>query len=145
MKIVRAVILDGFHKGHVTTMTYAPLVRLLKPRKLTVDYCCDNDVSVDEPIASYVEYKECFRGADGDVVLYSEKGKSSHFLSWFNKEVTSEEPWNEYTTLYFGYHREPIVRKQDGTQMTEYDRGYEKGVEQGKTIQAEEYKKKFGI
>lgn len=140
---IRAIILDGFHKGHVVVMEYMPTVKLIKPRNLTVDYCCDNDVTVNDPIHSYVEYKECFRGVDHDVVLYSEKGKSSDFLSWFNKTVASEKPWNEFTTLYFGYHNEPIVRKEDGTQMTEYDRGFERGIEEGRIIQQKEFDKKF--
>ena len=135
--IITAIILDGFHKGHVIHMEYMPTVKIIKPRNLTVDYCCDNDTTVNKPIASYIEYKECFRGVDQNVVLYSEKGDSRDFLSWFNKEV-SNTPWNEYTTLYFGYHNEPIIRKQDGTQMTEYDRGFERGVEEGRIIQAKQ-------
>lgn len=131
---IRAIILDGFHKGHVVSMEYMPTVKMLKPRTLTVDYCCDESVIVDNPISEYIEYKECFRGVDQDVVLYSEKGKSVDFLYWFKHEVTSN-PWNEFTTLYFGYHNEPIVRKQDGTQMTEYDRGFERGVEEGREIE----------
>jgi hypothetical protein len=39
--------------------------------------------------------------------------------------------------LYFGYHNEPVIRKQDGTQMTEYDRGFERGIEEGRIIQAQ--------
>ena len=134
MKIT-AIILDGFHKGHTVRTDYMPTVKLLKPRNLTVDYCCDETTTVNDPVSSYVEYKECFRGVDKNVVLYSEKGDSSDFLSWFNKEVI-DNPWNEYTTLYFGYHNEPIIRKQDGTQMTEFDRGFEQGVMEGKIQQA---------
>jgi hypothetical protein len=134
-KIITAVILDGFHKGHVVRMEYMPTVRLLKPRNLTVDYCCDGDITVNTPIAEDVQYRECFRGVDQDVVLYSMEGKSHDFISWFKKEATSN-PWNEYTTLYFGYHNEPVRRKEDGTQMTEYDRGYERGVEDGRIIEA---------
>ncbi len=133
--MIIAIILDGFHKGHVIRMQYMPTVRLLKPRTLRVDYCCDNDITVDTPIAEDITYQECFRGIDRDVVLYSEKGKSLDFTSWFKKEATSN-PWNEYTTLYFGYHNEPIQRKDDGTQMKEYDRGYERGVEDGRIKQA---------
>ncbi len=133
---ITAIVLDGFHKGHVVQMEYMPTLRLIKPRKITVDYCCDGDTTVDGPIAIDIQYKECFRAVDQNVVLYSEKGESRDFLSWFNKNATSDEPWNEYTTLYFGYHNEPILRKQDGTQLTEYDRGYERGVEDGRIIQA---------
>lgn len=142
MKRIHAVIIDGFHKGHVVRAEYGPTIKLLKPRTLTVDYCCDGETIVDNPIADYIEYKECFRGVDGDVVMYSEKGESGAFLGWFGREV-SLKPWNEYTTLYFGYHNEPVVRKQDGTQMTEYDRGFERGVEEGRILQAKEMRKKY--
>jgi hypothetical protein len=137
---IRAIILDGFHKGHVVAMEYGPTIKLLKPRSLKVDYCCDGDILVDNPTDIEVEYKECFRGVDKEIVMYSEKGKSSDFLSWFKHEV-SMKPWTEYTTLYFGYHNEPIRRKDDGTQMTEYDRGFEKGVEEGRILQAKEDKR----
>jgi hypothetical protein len=134
--MITAIVLDGFHKGHTLRMEYMPTLKLIMPRNITVDYCCDGEMTVNEPIASYVEYKECFRGVDRDVVLYSEKGESRSFLSWFNKHVVSGEPWNEYTILYFGYHSEPVRRKQDGTQMTEYDRGFERGIEEGRILQA---------
>lgn len=138
MALITAVILDGFHKGHVVRMENMPSLRLPEPRNLTTDYCCDADSTVNNAVPEYREYVECFRAVDGDVVMYSEKGKSRDFMSWFNREVSSESPWNEYTTLYFGFHNEPVVRKQDGTQMTEYDRGYEKGVHAGKIQQAKE-------
>jgi len=140
MKTITAIILDGFHKGHVVRMDYMPTLKLLKPRKITVDYYCDNSMLVDNAIPEHIEYKECFRGVDQDTVLYSEKGKSGDFLSWFNSQQVSESPWNEYTTLYFGYHNEPVVRKQDGTQATEYDRGFERGVEEGRILQAKQNK-----
>ncbi len=135
---ITAIVLDDFHKGHVVRMQHIPTLRLIKPRNLTVDYCCDGGITVNTPIAEDTEYRECFRAADGKVVLYSKKGESMDFLSWFNKHQVSEKPWDENTTLYFGYHNEPIRRKQDGTQMTEYERGYERGVEDGKIIQAKE-------
>lgn len=137
-KTIQAIILDGFHKGHTLRIEYMPYLKLIKPRTITVDYCCDGDMTVDNPVDSYVEYKECFRAVDGSVVLYSEKGDSRYFQSWFNKNQVSETPWNEYTTLYFGYHNEPVRRKQDGTQMTEYDRGFERGIEEGRILQAKE-------
>ena len=137
MKLITAIILDGFHKGHILKTEYIPTIRLLKPRTLTVDYCCDGDISVNTPIPEDITYQECFRAVDQDVVLYSEKGKSSDFLGWFQKEATSN-PWNEYTTLYYGYHNEPVRRKQDGTQMTEYDKGFERGVEEGRIQQAKQ-------
>ena len=136
---IQAIILDGFHKGHVVVMDYMPTVKLIKPRNLSVYEYDDVDTVVNDPIHSYVEYKECFRGADKNVVLYSEKGESRDFLSWFNKNQVSEEPWNEYTTLYFGYH-DVIERKDDGTQKTEYDRGFERGIEEGRILQAKENK-----
>lgn len=140
--IIRAIILDGFHKGHVITMQYMPVVRLIKPRNITVDYCCDGDMIVNDPIKSEVEYKECFRSVDGKVILYSEKGNSQEVFTQSPHEVTNK-PWNEFTTLYFGYHNEPIERKDDGTQKTEFDRGFERGVEEGKYMQKIEFEKKF--
>lgn len=142
---IQAIILDGFHKGHVLRAEYMPVIRLLKPRNISVDYCCDGDITVNDATPSYVEYKECFRGVDKNVVLYSEKGDSRDFTSWFNRIEATNNPWNEYTTLYFGYHNEPIERKQDGTQKTEYDRGFEKGVEEGRIMQEIEFRKKFYI
>ena len=136
MKIITAIVLDGFHKGHVVRTQYMPTLKLLKPRSLTVDYCCDSNVTVNTPIAEATEYKECFRAVDGNIVLYSQKGESMDFVSsWFKHEYT-DNPWNEFTTLYFGYHNEPVQRKQDGTQKTEYDRGFEEGIEEGRIIQA---------
>lgn len=137
---ITAIVLDGFHKGHVVRMNYMPTLKLIKPRNITVDYCCENDMTVNDALYNYVEYKECFRATDKNVVLYSVKGESRDFLSWFNKNVISETPWNEYTTLYFGYHNEPVERKQDGTQKTEYDRGFERGVEEGRILQAKSQK-----
>lgn len=135
---ITAIILDGFHKGHVVRMEYMPTLRLIKPRNIQVDYCCDGNTYVNDPIHSELEYKECFRAVDRNIVLYSVKGESIDFLSWFNKTQISESPWNEHTTLYFGYHNEPIRRKQDGTQMTEFDRGFARGVEEGRILQAKE-------
>ncbi len=137
MKAITAIILDGFHKGHTVRMDYMPTVKLIKPRNITVDYCCDSGTTVNDPIDSYVEYRECFRAVDQDIVLYSEKGKSMDILGWFPYEVTSKR-WNENTTLYFGYHNEPVRRKDDGTQQTEYERGFERGVEEGRILQAKE-------
>ena len=140
--MIKAIILDGFHKGHTFSMEYMPIVKLLKPRTLIVDYCCDNDTHVDNPIPEEIVYQECFRGVDKDVVLYSEKGKSLDILSMFAWE-DSLLPCTPNTTLYFGYHNEPIRRKDDGTQMTEYERGIEKGIEEGRILQAKEFDKKF--
>lgn len=136
-KTITAVILDGFHKGHVVRMQYMPTVKLLKPRTLRVDYCCDEGITVDSPIPTDIEYKECFRAVDGDVVFYSESGKSMDFIGWFSWSKARQR-WNNFTELYMGYHNEPLRRKDDGTQMTEYERGYEHGVEDGKIMQAKE-------
>lgn len=79
-KEITAIILDGFHKGHVLHMEYNPTVKLPKPGDLS------NDSASRE-----VEYKECFRGkesfkgVDRNVsVFYSEKGDPMDFLRWFN-------------------------------------------------------------
>ena len=135
MKTIQAIVLDGFHCGHTLRIEYMPTLKLLKPRNISVDYCCDNDIVVNDPISQYIEYKEVFRAVDGDVVLYSESGKSIDIMGMFKgREVTSKK-WNEFTTLYFGYHSEPVERKDDGTQKTEFDRGFERGVEEGRIIE----------
>jgi hypothetical protein len=143
MKTIQAIILDGFHQGHAIRVEYMPTIKLLKPRNLTVDYCCDNEITVNDPISSYVEYKEVFRAVDGDVVLYSEDGKSHDFIQMFKKREVTSKSWTEYTTIYFGYHSEPIVRKDDGTQKTEFDRGFDRGIEEGRIIQQKEFNKKL--
>lgn len=111
--IIQAIVIDGFHKGHTVAMQYHPTLRLLKPRTIKVDYCCDNDIIVDNAIADFIEYKECFRGIDGKVVLYSKNGDSSELLNFVPTKVFSDEPWNEMDTLYIGYHKEPIIRKKN--------------------------------
>lgn len=137
---IKAIILDGFHKGHVVYMDYMPTVRLLKPKTVLVDYCCGGDVISETPVPESITYQECFRAVDQQVVLYSEKGKSLNFFSWFNAPELTQTPWNEFTTLYMGYHNEPIIRKEDGTQMTEFEKGFEAGVLEGRILQEKERK-----
>lgn len=135
--MITAIVLDGFHRGHVVRMSYYPTLRLLKPKVLRVDYCCGGDeigLEKDE----IVEYKECFRGVDQDVVLFSKKGKSYDILGMFNFQEKSIFPWTHNTTLHMGYHNEPIIRKEDGTEISEYDKGYERGIEDGRIMQAKE-------
>ena len=142
MKIT-AIVLDGFHKGHVVRMEYMKTLKLLQPRTIQVDYCCDYPNSVVEPIAKEIEYKECFRAVDGDVVFYSQSGKSMDFIGWFEWNKTRQR-WNEFTTLYMGYHDEPIQRKDDGTQKTDYERGFERGIEEGRIMEAKATRFPYG-
>lgn len=132
---IKAIILDGFHKGHMVRMEYMPTVKLLQPRTVSVDYCCDGDMMVQNPTPDYIEYKECLRAVDQKVVFYSLNGKSEDFIESFEKQFITN-PWNELDTLYVGYHNEPIRRKANGEQMSEYERGFERGVEEGRIIEA---------
>lgn len=72
-KVVQAIVIDGFHKGHVVQLPYHPTIRLLKPRTIMVDTCCD-DMEMPPNNEEVIEYKECFRAVDGEVVLYSTTG-----------------------------------------------------------------------
>lgn len=109
MKIITAIVLDGFHRGHTLRMEYYPILKLLKPKTVTIDYCCDPTMEISEK-ANIVEYKECFRATDQEVVLFSESGKSMDLLNVFPIHQVSKYPWTQETTLYFGYHNEPILR-----------------------------------
>ncbi len=133
--MITAIVLDGFHRGHTVRMDYYPILKLIKPKVQRVDYCCGGDEIGGPDLSEIVEYKECFRGADKDVVLYSEKGKSLEFLGWYGWQRT-DKPWDARTLLYMGYHNEPIIRKDDGTEVSEYEKGYERGVEEGRILQA---------
>ena len=138
MKYITAIVLDGFHKGHTVRMSYYPTLKLLKPRVARIDYCCGGD-EIGTEDADIVEYRECFRGVDQDVVLFSEKGKSTDILGMFPWEHT-KLPWTHGTTLKMGYHHEPIIRTDEGTEVTEYDKGYERGIVDGRIMQAKERK-----
>ncbi len=111
MKTIQAIVIDGFHKGHSMRIEYYPTLKLLKPKIIRVDYCCDGEAR-PETETDFIEYKECFRAVDQKVVLYSTKGESIDVLGFFPHEVTSKR-WTEDTTLYFGYHNEPIKRKDE--------------------------------
>lgn len=115
--IIQAIVIDGFHKGHCVAIRYHPTLKLLKPRTIKVDYCCDNDYLIENPTDIMVEYKECFRGVDGKVVLYSVDGDSTILLNHIPIKVFSDTPWNEMDTLYIGYHNEPIRRKSAGKEI----------------------------
>lgn len=100
--MIQAIVLDGFHKGHVVRLPYHPIIKLLKPSVIMVDTCCGGDeMPPDEP--EIIEYKECFRAVDQDVVLYSTTGASLDIKGFFPAEF-SLLPWGSNTTLYFGYH-----------------------------------------
>lgn len=133
--IITAIVLNGFHEGHVVrTSGYLPVLKLLKPTVTTIDYCCGGD-EIDTKGPEELEYKACFHAVDRNVVLYSVEGKSESILSMFPWENTYTK-WNAHTTLKMGYHDEPIIRKDDGTQMSEYEKGFERGIEEGKIMQA---------
>jgi hypothetical protein len=102
-------VLDGFHQGHTVVMEYQPTLKLLKPKVITVDYCCDPDLSFPDDGPEILEYKECFRAVDGEMVLYSTSGKSGDLFGLF-EWVNTTIPRTKRTTLYFGYHNDPILR-----------------------------------
>jgi len=111
MKIITAIVLDGFHAGHVVQTDYHPILKLLKPTVIKVDYCCGGDeMSPQGP--EMIEYKECFRGVDQNMVLYSRSGESRDILGMFNSE-RSIYPWTYGTVLKMGYHNEPLIRTDD--------------------------------
>lgn len=77
---------------------------------MRVDYCCDPSQELPED-KDIVEYKECFRSVDQRMVLFSEKGESMDLLGKF-PQTWIDRPWTERTTLYCGYHNEPIRREE---------------------------------
>lgn len=112
MKMITAIVLDGFHAGHVVQMDYHPTLKLLKPTVIKVDYCYDGEeLSPEAP--EILEYRECFRGVDQNTVLYSRSGASRDILQMFNWREHSLLPWTHGTTLKMGYHNEPIIRIDD--------------------------------
>lgn len=139
-KSYTAIVLDGFHSGHVVHISgYLPVLRLLKPTTTKVDYCCGGDeIGTDGP--EEIEYKAAFHGVDQKVVLYTRAGKSDDILSIFPWERTLL-PWNYGTTLKMGYHNEPVIRKDDGEQMSEYEKGFERGIEEGRILREKEIRK----
>jgi hypothetical protein len=108
MKMITAIVLDGFHSGHVVRMDCQPILKLLRPTVIKVDYCCGGDEMPPQG-PEFIDYKECFRGVDQNVVLYSQSGNSLDILRMFNWEY-SLLPWTQGTTLRMGYHDEPIIR-----------------------------------
>lgn len=125
--MITAIVLDGFHEGHVVRLTaYLPVLRLLKPRITMIDYCCGGD-EINTTWPEELEYKACFHAVDKNVVLYSVEGKSEAILSMFPWQSTFTK-WTSNTHLMMGYHNEPVIVKDDGTQMTEYEKGYERGI-----------------
>lgn len=73
-KTIRMILLDGPHKGESMEMSYKPVLRMPKPNNPMVSDEKDNI------LLECVEYKECFRAVDGEVVLYSQEGKSLDFI-----------------------------------------------------------------
>jgi len=90
-------------------MEYHPTLKLLKVKSITVDYRCDPSMEFPDDGPEMLEYKECFRAVDGEIVFYSTSGKSDDVfgLFWW---IKTTNPWSPRTTLYFGYHKEPVLR-----------------------------------
>lgn len=114
-KSIQAVVINGFHKGHIVRVPYAPTLNLPKPITIMVDTCCGGDEMLPEP-AKILTYKECFRAVDRGIVLYSVEGKSQALFEdngffGFTPEFTSK-PWTPKTVLYFGYHDGFLRRKE---------------------------------
>lgn len=128
-KVIQAIVIDGFHKGHVVRMSYFPTIRLLKPQTIEIDTCCDL-YEYPPSVSESIEYKACFQAVDQEVVLYSTTGKSEDVFKWFAIAV-SDKPWRDDTSLYYGLHG-GYMRREDGTGADEeYQRGFRKGVERG--------------
>lgn len=116
---ITAVVIDGFHKGHVVRMEYCPILKLLRPAIVRVDYCCDMSEFREDESGMEV-YKECFRAVDQRVVLYSTTGESMAVFNGFfgfDMEVVNK-PWTPRTVLKFGYHNEPIKRIEEDESLT---------------------------
>lgn len=125
-KVIQAIVIDGFHKGHVVRMPYYPTIKLMKPIVVMVDTCCYGDELPPEP-AQPIEYKECFRAVDQEIVLYSTTGKSEDLHKWFGVAL-SDKPWRADTTLYMGFH-DGFLRREDGNSAdVEYERGFKNGM-----------------
>lgn len=113
MKLIKGVVIDGFHRGHNFHMEYSPTIKLLRPKITRVDYCCGGGEVETTPM-DYDEYKVCFTAVDGRTALYSTSGKSDNAFLGFGWDV-SEKPWSLKTHLYMGYHNEPIRRTDEDT------------------------------
>ena len=109
MRTIECVVLDGFHKGHVVRLPYHPTIRLYKPKTQTVDFCCGGEDIGELKPDEILEYKECFRAADGMTVLYSVKGASMETVQSMvgpGGTLYAERPWGKRTTLRLGFHGE---------------------------------------
>jgi hypothetical protein len=105
--MVKAVVLDGFHRKSVVCIPHAlPTLRL--PRTTTLR--C-TEFSVENHVMLESEYKLVFMSVDGQVALYSITGNSEDFLNCDAVHVAcSENP-------LFGMKRSlnyfvPVERKQ---------------------------------
>lgn len=112
---IQAVVIDGFHKGHVLRLPYSPVISLAKPKVVMVDVCCPQYPDSHHD-AEILQYKECFRAVDKEMVLYSVDGKSTALFEGngffgFTPEWTSK-PWSPKTVLYYGYH-EGLIKRVD--------------------------------
>lgn len=79
---ITALVIDGFHKGHVVRMQYSPTLKLLKPKIRRIDYCCGGDeIALEKD--EILEYTACFHGVDREVVLF--KGKINGLLRYVER------------------------------------------------------------
>lgn len=82
--MVRCVVLDGWHKGHVVVFPgpAPPTIKLHRPKVVTWCSCnADNEPEpfINDPSAD--EYQLCLRGLDGEVSAYSVNGRSDALLN----------------------------------------------------------------
>lgn len=101
--MVRCIVLDGWHKGHMVTLPEVlPRLSLLKPKTITIDDCCDGDVvGVDRDLRK--DYYLAFVSIDRRVALYSIDGKPDSFFADRNWVVPADKNWVEQP-LYVGIH-----------------------------------------
>lgn len=101
-KLIRCLVIDGFHKGHRVDV-YTPLQRLalLKPKAITIDDCCDGEVvGVDNDIKK--EYSLAGYSVDRTIAFYSVDGSMDALMErdWI---VPTGQSWIE-TPIYMSIH-----------------------------------------
>lgn len=74
-----AVIIDGRHSGVTLTISYKPVIRMAITKEDHISMGEEYDKSVR--IGDYVEYHECYRSVDKEIVLYSTRGKATDLLN----------------------------------------------------------------
>lgn len=102
---IKCLVIDGYHKGHTVTVAQ-PLQRLslLKPKTITVDFCCheghevmgvDKDLRKDYELAGY--------SVDRTIAFYSTNGSMEALFDrdWIHAE--NGYKWPEQP-IYVGMH-----------------------------------------